>query len=139
MLYLKTDLSGSYCRQRELSIVSEIFEQLQDMDFYEFLNLEKYLPSIKSHRYMFMKKFKDIGLPVENSVLFSCLYSSSVRGNMHFLWKEDKSCGNHENLRQQLIDSINNSLPCFASKAHKNKAKKLLNLIMLEKTSPGQF
>ena len=50
MLYLKTDLSGSYSRQRKLSIVSEIFEQLQDMDFYEFLNQEKYLPSIKSHR-----------------------------------------------------------------------------------------
>ena len=66
--YLKTDLSGSYSRQRELSIVSEIFEQLQDMNFHEFLNLEKYLPSIKSHRYTFMKEFKDTGLPVENSV-----------------------------------------------------------------------
>ena len=121
--YLKTDLSGSYSRQRELPVVSEIFEQLQDMDFYEFLNLEKDLPSIKSHRYMFMKKFKDIGLPVENSVLFSCSYSSSVRGNMHFLWKEDKSYENHENLCQQLINSINNSLPCFASRAHKNRAK----------------
>ena len=93
------------------------------MDFYEFLNLEKDLPSIKSHRYMFMKKFKDIGLPVENSVLFSCSYSSSVRGNMHFLWKEDKSYENHENLCQQLIDSINNSLPCFASSVHKTKEK----------------
>ena len=121
--YLKTDLSGSYSLQRELSVVSEIFEQLQDMDFYEFLNLEKDLPSIKSHRYMFMKKFKDIGLPVENSVLLSCSYSSSVRGNMHFLWKEDKSYENHENLCQQLINSINNSLPCFASRAHKNRAK----------------
>ena len=76
--YLKNDLSGSYSHQRELSIVSEIYEQLKEMDFYEFLNLEKYLPSIKSHRYMFMKKFKDMGLPVENSLLFSCLYSSSV-------------------------------------------------------------
>ena len=107
----------------QLLIVSEIFEQLQDMDFYEFLNLEKYLPSIKSHRYMFMKKTKDIGLPVGNSVLFSCSYSSSVRGKMIFLWKEDKSCGNYENLHQQLIDSINNSLPRFASRAHKKKQK----------------
>ena len=96
------------------------------MDFYEFLNLEKYLPSIKNHRYMFMKKFKDTGLPVENSALFLGWYSSSVGRNMHFLCKEDKSCENHENLCQQLIYSINNSLPYFESKAHKNKAKESL-------------
>ena len=137
--HLKTDLSGSYSCQRELSIVSEIFEQLQGMDSCEFLNLEKYLPSIKSHRYMFMKKFKDTGLPVENSVLFSCSYSSSVGGNMYFLWNEDKSCENHENLRQQLIDSVNNSLPRCNSRAHKNNAKESLNVIMLDKISPGQF
>ena len=78
--YLKTDPSGSYSCQRELSTVWEIIQQLQDMDFHEFLNLEKYLTSIKSHRYILMKKFKDIGLPVENSILFSCSYSSSVGG-----------------------------------------------------------
>ena len=74
----------------QLLIVSEIFEQLQDMDFYEFLNLEKYLPSIKSHRYMFMKKSKDIGLPVDNFVLFSCSYSSSVEGKMIFFVERGK-------------------------------------------------
>ena len=58
---------------------------------------------------------------------------------MHFLWKEDKSCKNHENPRQQLIDSINNSLPRFASRAHKNKAKELLNLIMLDKFIQDNF
>ena len=50
--YLKTDLNGSYSHQRKLSVVSKIFEKLQDMDFYEFLNPQKDLPSIKSHRYM---------------------------------------------------------------------------------------
>ena len=88
--YLKNDLSVSYSRQMQLLIVSEIFEQLQDMDFYEFLNLEKYLPSIKSHRYMFMKKSKDIGLPVDNFVLFSCSYSSSVEGKMIFFVERGK-------------------------------------------------
>ena len=58
---------------------------------------------------------------------------------MFFLWKDDKSCENHENFGLELIDSINTSLSRFASSAHKTKIRELLNLVMLDKISPGQF
>lgn len=48
--------------------VSEIVEQLKYMDFKEFITLGNFLPSIKNHIWNFMKKVKDIMLPIKNSV-----------------------------------------------------------------------
>ena len=134
--YFEGNICEGYSK-KEVAVIQSILEKLDSLDIFEPLNINTFLPSARHERYRILNNIKKQGLPRYNNSLFSQEYGSSL-GYTYFIWNglEGES---RETERCSVIESIKAKLPKYFSCAHKQKAKKTLSLLMMDKISPAQF
>ena len=125
-----------YTSKREREIIDVVRNELDEVNHYEPINIDKYLKGHRSNRYTFLQHLKTLGFVIENVVLYLRSYHL---GNMHFLWKEGPFENDNLSIRQNVISSLQKDLPKYFSRAHKAKSRHLLSLIMNEKIKASEF
>ena len=124
--------------QKEKNAVDTIKELLQTKDFYESISVNKFFPTTRHLRYTFVKKLKENGISIENTILFAQHYAGA-KGSVYFIWKEGSTSDNNLSLRKELIQNLVRSLPKYFSRGHKQRMKTLTENLMLENISCTKF
>ena len=134
--YFEGNICEGYSK-KEVVVIHSILEKLDSLDIFEPLNIDTFLPSARHQRYRIVNNIKEQGLPRYNNSLFSQEYGSSL-GYTYFIWKEVEG-ESRETERCSVIESIKAKLPKYFSRAHKQKAKKTLSLLMMDKITSAQI
>ena len=134
--YFEGNICEGYSK-KEVVVIQSILEKLDSLDIFEPLNIDTFLPSAHHQHYRILNNIKEQGLPRYNNSLFSQEYGSSL-GYTYFIWKEVEE-ESREAERCSVIESIKAKLPKYFSHVHKQKAKKTLSLLMMDKITPAQF
>ena len=66
-------------------------------------------------------------------------YYEGVKGNSHFLWKEDPTDISRLTQRNKVINDVTKSLPKYFSRTHKKIMRSLTENVMFDRISPAQF
>ena len=69
-------------------------------------------PTDRHLHYKFVKKLKENGISIENTILFVQHYTGA-KGNVYFIWKEDSISDNNLSLKNELIQNLDRSLPKY--------------------------
>ena len=85
---------------------------LQTKDFYEPISVNECFPTDRHLHYTFVKKLKENGISIENTILFVQHYTGA-KGNIYFIWKEDSTSDNNLSLKNELIQNLDRSLPKY--------------------------
>ena len=134
--YFEGNICEGYSK-KEVVVIHSILEKLDSLDIFEPLNIDTFLPSARHQRYRIDNNIKEQGLPRYNNSLFTQEYGSSL-GHTYFIWKEVEG-ESRETERCSVIESIKAKLPKYFSRAHKQKAKKTLSLLMMDKITSAQI
>ena len=78
----------AYSIQREKNAVETIKELLQTKDFYEPISVNKCFLIARHLCYTFVKKLKENGISIKNTILFVQHYAGA-KGNVYFIWKKE--------------------------------------------------
>ena len=64
---------------------------------------------------------------------------AGAKGNIYFVWKEDKTSEHHTTIRNKTINDILIKLPKYFSRGHKKRARQLTESLMLDKITCAEF
>ena len=133
---LQEKIPNVYTSHRDKIFIEAIIDHLEIADFYEEIEIGKYLPQLKAHRYSCLRNFKSKGMPINGVMLYTKQYGPA-NGFIHFLWKEEADVD--LTARQNTIERITQQLPKYSSRAYKKRVQTITSLIMEDKITSSQF
>ena len=96
-IYMKkySELQGQASRARKIPFVGRIWPadrrlptlDIQELSLFEPIVIDKYIPSQRRERYVFITKLRKYGLHVPNVVMLCQQYKGYV-GYVYYVWKE---------------------------------------------------
>ena len=108
-----------YISNRDESILEIISKKIKENKFYDPISLHDFLPHNKTLFYIY-QKFKKYEIGCKDITFMVAPYEPCACGNSYFLWKEDDGPDKLRN-RQEVINSINVSLPKYFPRSHKKE------------------
>ena len=83
--FLKVNISNIYNTTGKKVFMEKIIYKLESHLFYKEMEVSRFLPELKAHKYHLLKMFKNKGLPVKNVTLYCKQYGPATKGYVYFL------------------------------------------------------
>jgi len=114
-----------WCEEKINEIYTRLNDLLQEKEYYEFIDLEPYLPRSVVERHNFIKNIQ-----LNISICLYRYYCGNYLGTKNFVWKIPNNWFDRSETRNaQMLITIRETIPqYFSREMRKNMLKKVFNL-----------